>query len=118
MGARSATLTRMRSRINSRDASIPGSPSPARTWTCCSARPTTRRAILQVLNDSGVGTVGGVPKLVDVDQAPNNAGKTSADHFVRVKNGEIYDPWPCGDGKQVIPAGSAAAKRYEQSFVE
>lgn len=77
-----------------------------------------QRAILQVLNDSGIGTAGGVPKLVDVDQAPNNAGKASADHFVLVKNGEIYDPWPRADGKQVIPAGSEAAKRYEQSFVD
>lgn len=77
-----------------------------------------QKAILQVLNDSGIGTAGGVPKLIDTDQAPDKFGKTSADHFVLVKNGEIYDPWPRQNGKQIVPAGSDAAKRYENSFVE
>lgn len=77
-----------------------------------------QKAILQVLNDSGIGTAGGVPKLIDTDQAPDKFGKTSADHFVLVKNGEIYDPWPRQNGKQIVPAGSDAAKRYEKSFVE
>ncbi|MFT3712539.1 MAG: hypothetical protein QM817_33240 [Archangium sp.] len=78
-----------------------------------------QRAILTVLKDSGIGTAGGVPKLVDTDQAPDKFGKTNADHFVlQQKNGEIYDPWPRKDGKQIMPAGSDAAKRYEQSFID
>lgn len=72
------------------------------------------RAVEPFLKDAGIGTSGGVPTLVDLDQAPEANGKKKADHYVLVKgNGEIYDPWPRKDGKQIIPPGSEDAKRYQ-----
>ncbi|MFO0596631.1 MAG: hypothetical protein U0228_15045 [Myxococcaceae bacterium] len=79
--------------------------------------PIDARAIKAVLVDSGVGTSGGVPKLIDTDRVPTKDGKMTSEHFVLEKDGAIYDPWPRRDGKQTVPAGSDAAKRYQASFI-
>ncbi len=76
------------------------------------------RAVEPFLKDSGIGTSGGKPALVDIDQAPDKKGKKHGDHYVLVRDsGEIYDPWPRKDGKQIIPAGSEDAKRYQAGVI-
>lgn len=80
--------------------------------------PIDARAIKAVLNDSGVGTSGGVPRLIDSDGVPTSGGARTSEHFVLEKDGGIFDPWPRQDGKQLVPPNSPAAKRYQESFTE
>lgn len=76
------------------------------------------RAVEPFLKDSGIGTSGGKPALIDIDHAPDKKGKKHGDHYVLVRDsGEVYDPWPRKDGKQIIPAGSEDAKRYKDGVV-
>jgi len=77
------------------------------------------KAITRFLDDSKIGRSGGVPTLVDIDQAPNNSGKTSTDHFVLVRSGrdsEIYDPWPRKDGQQIVQPGTPGHERYKEAL--
>ncbi len=77
-------------------------------------------AVKLVLEESGLGTSGGVIRSIDVDEAPEaykdpaSNGTKSSDHFVLVqKNGDIYDPWPRKDGNQIVPSETAEADKYE-----
>jgi hypothetical protein len=80
--------------------------------------PIDARAIKVVLEESGVGTSGGTPRLVDTDRVPTANGGRTSEHFVLEKDGAIYDPWPRKQGTQTAPAGSESAKRYQESFVD
>lgn len=95
--------------LQAKESKIPGANNENRTVDL--------RAVEPFLKDAGIGTSGGVPTLVDLDQAPETNGKKKADHYVLVRNnGEIYDPWPRTDGKQIIPPGSEDAKRYQAAI--
>ncbi|MBL8919627.1 MAG: hypothetical protein JNJ54_12240 [Myxococcaceae bacterium] len=80
--------------------------------------PIDARAIKLIMEESGVGFSGGTPRLIDSDRVPTSGGARTGEHFVLEKDGAIYDPWPRQDGKQTVPAGSPAAKRYQESYVE
>ncbi len=73
-------------------------------------------AVKTFLDDAGIGTSGGVPKRVDLDgRVHNKEGERSAEHFVLVRpDGEVYDPWPRKDGKQIVAAGTDEAAKYRK----
>ncbi len=78
-----------------------------------------RHAVKMVLEESGLGTSGGVIKRIDVDEAPQASknpadnGAKVTDHVVLVlENGDIYDPWPRKDGNQFILSDTAESEKY------